>query len=147
MIRSITKEDRELYLNLAKKFYCSDAVLHSVPEECHINAFNEMMSSDEYLLGYIIECEDKCAGYATLAKTYSPEVGGICVLIEEIYILEEFQGKGLGTEFFNFIFNEFNGVAKRFRLEATKANNSAISLYKKLGFEVLDYIQMVKDEA
>ncbi len=50
------------------------------------------------------------------------------------------------TEFFNFIFKEFNGVAKRFRLEAIRENQGAISLYEKLEFEGLDYMQMVKDE-
>lgn len=146
MIRSITKDDRNLYLNLAKEFYCSDAVLHPVPDKNRTNTFNEMMRSDEYLLGYIFEYGGKCAGYAMLAKTYSPEVGGICILIEEIYVLEEFQSKGLGSEFFKFIFNKFKVVAKRYRLEAVKSNNGAISLYDKLGFETLDYLQMVKNE-
>ncbi len=146
MIRRITKNDKELYLNLAKEFYSSDAVLHSVPDECRENTFNEMMRCDDYLVGYIIEYDEKHAGYAMLAKTFSPEVGGLCIWIEEIYILEGFQGKGLGTEFFNFIFKEFNGTAKRFRLEAIKENQGAISLYEKLEFEGLDYMQMVRDE-
>ncbi len=145
MIRKILKSDKETYLNLAKEFYSSDAVLHSVPDECRESTFNEMMRSDDYLVGYIIEHDKKCAGYAMLAKTFSPEVGGLCIWIEEIYILDDFQGNGLGTEFFNFIFKEFEGTAKRFRLEATRENQGAISLYEKLEFEGLDYFQMVKD--
>ena len=146
MIRNVTKDDRNLYIKLAKEFYCSDAVLHSVPDKNHSNTFKEMMRSDKYLLGYIFEVDGKCAGYAVLAKTYSTEVGGICILIEEIYILEEFQGNGLGSEFFKFIFNKFKGIAKRYRLESIKTNSGAISLYNKLGFETLDYLQMIKDE-
>jgi ribosomal protein S18 acetylase RimI-like enzyme len=35
--------------------------------------------------------------------------------------------------------------AKRFRLEVSKENTRAIELYRKLGYEVLEYVQMVKD--
>ena len=39
---------------------------------------------------------------------------------------------------------EFPDV-RRFRLEVTRCNERAISLYRRLGYEELDYIQMIKD--
>jgi len=36
-------------------------------------------------------------------------------------------------------------AAKRFHLEVAKENTRAIDLYKKLGYEVLGYVQMVKN--
>ncbi|MEG2016007.1 MAG: GNAT family N-acetyltransferase [Oscillospiraceae bacterium] len=146
MIRPLTTTDKGIYLKLANEFYHSDAVLHAVAEHCMTNSFEEMMRSDNYLLGYIRECDSQCAGYAMLSKTFSPEVGGTCIWIEEIYILKDFRGKGLGKEFFEFIFDKFDGVSKRFRLEAIRENVGAISLYNKLGFEELDYLQMVLDK-
>jgi ribosomal protein S18 acetylase RimI-like enzyme len=35
--------------------------------------------------------------------------------------------------------------AKRFRLEVSKDNTRAVGLYRSLGYEVLEYVQMVKD--
>ena len=42
------------------------------------------------------------------------------------------------------MFREYPDVV-RFRLEVTAANEGAAALYKKLGFEYLDYRQMVLD--
>ena len=35
----------------------------------------------------------------------------------------------------------------RLRLEVEAENTKAVSLYKRLGYEVLDYVQMIKDES
>jgi len=42
------------------------------------------------------------------------------------------------------LFKEYP-AAKRFHLEVAEENTRAIGLYKKLGYEVLDYVQMVKN--
>ena len=62
--------------------------------------------------------------------------------IDEILILEAYRGKGLGTEFFAFVQQQFP-QAKRFRLEVTKENTRATKLYQSLKYESLDYLQMV----
>ena len=46
--------DREEFLEMSHAFYKSDAVLHEIDESCHIHAFEEMMKSDLYLMGYIL---------------------------------------------------------------------------------------------
>jgi ribosomal protein S18 acetylase RimI-like enzyme len=79
-----------------------------------------------------------------LSFSFATEVGGLVVLLEDLYISEERRGKGLGHKFMQFIEQEYP-LAKRFRLEVTKENTQAIDLYGKLGFEVLEYVQMVKN--
>ena len=71
------------------------------------------------------------------------EVGGMVVWIEELYILPGHQGKGLGSAFFAWL--EKNVPAVRYRLEAEPENVRAMSLYKRLGYEVLPYVQMIKE--
>lgn len=142
-IQTLTAEDREEFLSLSRDFYRSDAVLHEIDESCHIHAFDEMMRSGEYLLGYLLKCDGKTAGYAVLNKMFMREVGGTVVWIEELYITPPFQGKGLGSAFFAWL--EQNVPAVRYRLEAEPDNARAMALYKRLGYEVLPYVQMIKD--
>lgn len=146
LIRRIEQKDKEIFLRLTREFYASDAVLHPVPDAYHTNTFEELMRSNQYAEGYLIESEGVPAGYALIAKTFSHECGGIAIWIEEIYILPEFRSQGLGKEFFDFLESAYGNVACRFRLELEPENEKAQRLYRRLGFEPLEYKQMVKDK-
>jgi GNAT superfamily N-acetyltransferase len=143
MIRRITPADRETYLQMTHDFYHSEAVLHAVPDAYFVRAFDEMMRSDEYLLGLIFEIEGKTAGYALLVNTWSQEAGGRAVWIDEIYVLPEFRGQGMAKQFFA----ELKEIAPaaRYRLEIEPDNERAEALYKSVGFEELGYKQLVID--
>lgn len=75
---------------------------------------------------------------------YSAEVGGTCVFIEEVYLLPEFRGRGLGRQVLEWIFTQYPD-SRRFRLEVTQMNQGAAHLYEKCGFQYLRYDQMVLD--
>jgi len=143
MIRRIRPSDREVYLKMAHDFYHSEAVLHPVPDENLYRSFNEMLRSDAYLTGLIFEKDGKIAGYALLCKTWSQEAGGKTVWIDELYVLPEFQGQGIGHEFFA----ELRAIepAARYRLEIEPDNLRARKLYESMGFENLGYLQLVND--
>ncbi len=143
MIRKLKKEEKQLYFELADEFYHSPAVLHPVPSENYKNTFDELMRSDVYAECFIIEHEGAAAGFGLISKSFSQECGGLVVWIEELYIRREFRSKGLGHEFFEFL--EENRPASRYRLEIEPDNVRARALYERLGFERLDYMQMVKD--
>ena len=55
-------------------------------------------------------------------------------LLDEIYLEEEYRNKGIGTEIINDILNNNDVVY----LWVYKENEKAISLYKKLGFNVIE---------
>lgn len=143
-IRKLEEKDKTIYLKLMEQFYESDAVAHKVPKENFLKTFNECIKSDIYAISYILEYENKVAGYILLSKTYSNEAGGMALLIEELYVLKEFRNKGIAKKVFNFLKKEYNTCA-RFRLEVEKNNESAINLYKKIGFYNLKYLQMIID--
>lgn len=144
MIRFFKASDRDFYVNLSEQFYSSDACDHSVPLNNFALTFDECVNNSPYARGVIVEYNGKSVGYGLYSITFSAEAGGKVVWLEELFILPEYRNKGLGKEFFEFVYAE-NRDAKRFRLEATPINNNAIRLYERLGYKVLPYVQMIKD--
>lgn len=129
---------------MAGEFYHSPAVAHSVPEAYFEKTFEELMHSDVYADCFVAEESGILQGYALIAKTFSQEAGGLCVWIEEMYVFPDARGKGIGTLLFDRIHQEYPRAA-RFRLEVEEDNVSAIRLYQRLGYEFLEYRQMVRD--
>ncbi len=146
MIRRLTENDRKIYIEMAREFYHSDAVLHPIPDEYFVRTVEEALRSDVYAEIFLFECDEEAAGYGMIAKTFSQEAGGYVWWIEEIYIREKFRSRGLGREFFRYLEDKKGKDVTRLRLEVEAENTRAVSLYERLGYEVLDYVQMVKDK-
>ncbi len=143
MFRKINASDRSEFLAMSREFYSSPAVLSNIPEKYHENTFSELMRSDVYLEAYIFEVDSAVAGYALLNKTFNHEVGGTVIWIEELYVRSDFQGKGIGGNFLEWLVSNY--PVARFRLETEPENERAAALYEKKGFSVLPYVQMIKD--
>ena len=144
LIRKINEGDRAAFIKMSRDFYSSPAVLHDVPDEYHTRAFDELMRSDEYLECLIFEADEgEIAGYALLAKTYSREAGGVAVWIDELYVLPDFRGRGIGGSFFCWLHE--NIPAGRYRLETEPENERARKLYARYGYKEFPYLQMVKE--
>ena len=135
--------DKRAFLEMSREFYSSDAVLHAVDPSFHEKAFAELLRSGTYLTCFVFECGDRVAGYALLSKMFSREAGGMVVWIEEIYVRSAFRGRGVGGAFFAWL--RANVPAIRYRLEVEPSNARAQSLYRRLGFSELPYVQMVLD--
>lgn len=145
MFRELKEDDKEAFISMVKEFYISDAVLHTIPESNIINTFQEALSKSPYMKAYIVEHKKDMAGYGLISLTYSNEVGGLVVWLEELYIKDGYRGLGLGGEFLDFIKSKYSKRAKRFRLEISEANIGISELYRGKGYKTLDYIQMVQD--
>ena len=103
------------------------------------------MKSDTYAELFILEWEGEIAGYGLIAKTFSQEAGGMVYWLEELYILEEYRSKGLGREYFGYMEEHKEEGVTRFRLEVEKENERAWKLYKRQGYDWLEYDQMIKE--
>lgn len=142
----LQEADRDIFLEMAREFYHSDAVLKPVPDSYFKNTLQECLRSDEYLLCYILEWEENAAGYALLSKSYSPEAGGPVLWVEEIYIRPDFRAHRIGSDFLASLCQNPPAGVRRIRLEVEVDNTRAIALYKRLGFRFLPYLQMVLDK-
>lgn len=148
MKRLIKKEDENLFLQMCDEFYNQESigVLHPVDNKCFSRTFNELMRSDDYLFGFILQ-DDKgnSAGYTVLAKKYSTETGSMALWIEDLYLREEYRSKSIAK---NFLI-EINDFAKknygRLRLEVIKSNTIAYELYKSIGLTEIGYESLILD--
>ena len=58
-----------------------------------------MMRSDVYVDGFLLQSDSgETMGYALVSKTFSQEPGGRAIWVEELSVLPEFRGQGLGSE-------------------------------------------------
>lgn len=136
---------KETVLPMVLEFYSSDAVDHPVPPRIVEQTFLDAVDPKNTLLcGYLLKKGGLVLGFFYLTFFYACEVGGLCVMIEEIFIKKEFQGKGLGKQAMSWIHQAYSN-AKRFRLEVAENNQGAKKLYASLGYEDLSYGQMVRD--
>ena len=145
IFRDFKESDCAEFLKMCREFYSGDAVDHAIPQEYMQATFNEILRQGPYLRGIIFEQDGKIAGYGQLSFTFSNEVGGFVVLIEEIYVQPEYQNGGIGNAYLEWLKKEYGKMAKRFRLEVCAGNSGAIRLYSKKGFEKLTYEQMILD--
>lgn len=143
VIRKIRYDDKDIYIEMARDFYNSPAVLSPIPVANFENTFTELMTSDIYAEAFIFEVNETIAGYGLIAKTFSQEAGGVVIWIEEIYVKAEFRSQGIGSEFIEYI--KENIPAKRYRLETEPDNHKAQELYKRHGFKHLEYVNYSLD--
>lgn len=143
-VKEMRSEDREQVLPMVHGFYHSDAVEHAVDERIIQKTFQDAVSEDPALRGVTLWAEDEMIGFAYLTTFYACEVCGLTVMIEELYLKDEYRGKGYGTAFFEWLFEEYHH-AVRFRMEVSDDNEQAIRLYQRLGFSFMNYGQMKKD--
>ncbi len=144
--RKFEHSDKDSFYIMVKKFYAPPAVLHFPSDEVMLSCFDAALEIPELVKGYIFEYNGKTAGYAIVSMKFETEVGGMAAWIEELFVEEEFRNLGISSRFFEFLQKEFSGKIKRIRLEVGDENERAKALYRRLGFEPLDYRQMVIDK-
>lgn len=142
-IRVLQPEDFQQVLDMMRVFYASDALLVHPEDSVLERTLRDSMAGGPYVTGYGFEVDGDLAGYGMVSRSYSTETGGICLWIEDIYILPQHRGQGIGTAFLQFV--EGLGGAVRLRLEAEPENERAMHVYRKAGFRELGYTQLIKE--
>ena len=142
-IRPMTREDTETILDMMRTFYASPAVLTNGSEAIFEADVAECVGDSPYAEGYVLEADGRIVGYAMLAKSYSTEYGKRCIWIEDLYLLPDYRGLGIGSAFFAFV--EKCYPDSLLRLEVEEENTRARHVYEKCGFDVLPYMEMKKE--
>lgn len=144
-IRDMTPGDHDVVMPMVLDFYKSPAVEHDVEEAVLERSFADAANAaDPILRGLLLSDEMGAAGYCYVTMYYAAEVGGRCLMIEELYLKADRRGRGYGSRVFSWLMERYP-EARRLRLEVTQANAGAARLYERLGFRYLGYGQMVLD--
>lgn len=144
-IRQMVKQDEQTVLGMMVTFYDSDAVLCHPSRDVLARCVRDCVSQSPYVEGFVFEMDGTVAGYGMTAIGYATEAGGICVHIEDIFVLPQFRGQGIGTAFLDFVERRYRGSAVRYRLEVEPDNAGADRAYRRCGYRELGYRQLYKD--
>lgn len=144
-IRFMEERDRSEVFSMMREFHSSDAVIYTASDEILHRDISDCIGDMPFIEGFVFEDAGEILGYSMVAKSYTTEFGGLCVWIEDLYIKEEFRGKGIGGEFFDFIEKRYEDKAVRYKLEVEDENVRAVSMYKKIGYDELGYRIMSKE--
>ena len=141
-IRPMAVEDAQTVIDMMRTFYVSPAVHTNGSEEIFAADVAECVGDSPFAEGFVFERDGQLLGYGMLAKSYSTEFGKRCIWIEDLYLLPDYRGLGIGSAFFSFI--EKTYPDHLLRLEVEEENEGAVRLYRKNGFTVLPYMEMKK---
>ena len=144
IIRSMTKQDKPVILQMMRVFYDSPAVQHTAPDDILEKDIDDCLSDMPFLEGFVIEQEKRIVGYAMTAISYTTEYGGICIWLEDLYLKPEYRHSGIAGKLFKFI-EDYYPDAVRFKLEVEPENEFAVKAYQKYGYQISPYFLMTKE--
>lgn len=145
-LREFSVADKAEFLEMCEDFYGpSGATLEPIPVAQMSRTFDRIVAGSPYAKGYMIEEDGLHCGYGLIYPFYSNEAGGVCLMLEEIYIKPEFRGRQLGTKYLNQIAGMFDDDVVGLKLEICPANPRARKLYESVGFHELGYRTMIKE--
>ena len=134
------RRDKETVIAMMRTFYTSPAVLTNGSEKIFDADVEACVSDSPYLEGYVFECREEICGYGMLAKSFSTEFGRRCIWIEDLYVVSDYRGRGIGGGFLSFVRECYPEAL--LRLEVEEENERAISVYKRMGYDVFPYMEM-----
>ncbi len=142
IIQEMKKEHTDEVFQMMKVFYSSPAVSTNGSDEIFMADIQNCLNDNPFLEGYVFAEQDIIMGYAMAAKSFSTEFGKPCVWIEDIYIKPDYRGKGIGSQFLDYIEQKYRDSI--LKLEVEEDNTAAVHVYNKSGFDVLPYMEMKK---
>ncbi len=129
----VTASDEDLLLDLMREFY----VIEHLPfdEPVARAALRELSSQAHLGRLYLIRSGGETAGYIVLTFGFSLEFHGRDALVDELYLREQFRGKGLGRESLEFVeaVCRQEGI-RAVHLEVDHVNVRAQEVYRKAGY-------------
>jgi GNAT superfamily N-acetyltransferase len=146
-IRPVSKEDMRSLSDMIHEFAKFEKLSAVVSEA---DLIRDGFGANPKFRVLLAEWNEKLAGYALFFDYYSTFEGRAAIFLEDIYVRQEFRGKGIGKA----LMARVAGIAKKencfgMRWEVLDWNTPAIDFYKNIGSTFLDAWKNVvlKDEA
>ena len=112
-----------------------DETLDNFDVKIQTEKFKKMVDSDTFL--YVIELNDTIIGYFSYGKPFHQYMD-YEIEFGLLYILEEYQGRGIGSSVFIFVKDKLSNLnIDKFYLCCNKYNKKAQNFYEKMGGKVI----------
>ena len=143
VIRRAQLEDLDLVIEMNGE-YCVAEGIDPDPIRARAGIAPLLIDDTHGSVHMILDPSGHEVGYAVLARSWSVEVGGAEVVLDELYVRR--RGEGIGSRALNALatYCRSRGV-KRIFLETELANHRARALYERHGFISQDSIWMSRD--
>ena len=129
-----TPADEETVLSLMGEFY----LIEHLPFTEHVarSALRPLLVEHEHGVVALMHAGEELAGYLVLTFGYSLEFHGRDALVDELYVREEFRGRGAGTLGLAFVEEicRTEGI-RALHLEVDRGNERARRLYHRAGYQ------------
>ncbi|HEY9831633.1 MAG TPA: GNAT family N-acetyltransferase [Stenomitos sp.] len=135
--------DTEILVQLIKEFH----EFEHLPFEDHTirTLLAQLLFDDSLGRIWLIQEGREVFGYIVLTFGYSLEFLGRDAMIDELYIREDYRGKGVGTKAVQFVAGMCVSLGiKALHLEVDRKNTRAQGFYRKMGFEDHDRFLMTQ---
>lgn len=139
-IEKFTENDRQELMNMMIEFFSSEAVSTNGNPEIFKSTIDNCIYNPTYVEGYILKFKNENAGYIIIAKSFTTEFGKNCLWLEDLYLKNQFRGKGIIPYCLDLIKAKYPNHI--FKLEVEAKNEHAIHVYKKFGFKEFPYFVM-----
>jgi diamine N-acetyltransferase len=142
-ICAAVENDLDILLSLMRQYYAFDG--HAFELSRARPALLALLRDSSLGRVWLIRDRGTVAGYVVLAFGYSLEYVGRDAFIDELFLKEEFRGRGWGRFTLEFVENAARELGVRsIHLEVTRKNTHALNVYRKLGFLDHDHFLMSK---
>ena len=142
VVRPGTPADLDVLVELCGEYCAADG--HAFVPATARAGFEPLLHDDRYGIVHLAEVDGVADGYGVVTWGWSIEVGGLDVVLDELYVRS--RGRGVGTTLLRTLEGACRerGV-KRIFLETEEPNAAARRLYAREGFRADSSIWMAKE--
>lgn len=142
VVRPGDRADLDVLVELAAEYCAADG--HDFDEATVRSGFGPLLDDDRHGIVHVAELDGVIDGYGVVTWGWSIEIGGLDVVLDELYARSK--GRGVGTALLRHLEAEcrHRGV-KRIFLETEVPNRGARRLYEREGYAVDASIWMSKE--
>ncbi|HEY0653926.1 MAG TPA: GNAT family N-acetyltransferase [Chryseosolibacter sp.] len=132
--RKFASQDIPVIVTMMEQFNAIDG--YPFDQRERIENLEALLANDHFGLLWMIEFNNKTAGYTFVGFGFSFEFRGRDAFVDELFVLPEFQGKGIGKQAIDFVTAQARQLGiKALHLEAEKHNERGLALYRNKGFK------------
>jgi ribosomal protein S18 acetylase RimI-like enzyme len=126
-------KDTATVLRLMQRYYAEDG--YAFDAVAARRAVEGLLSRPERGRAWCIEVSGEVAGYFVLTLGYSLEYRGVDAFLDELYLLPNYRGRGIGEAVLQRVRDHARELgAHALHLEVEKNKPGAIDLYRRCGF-------------